>query len=138
MKLKKKTPKSKAGATVKKSLATKYKGGGKIKKDKITQKEGKTAEGDTKIGLFNSKGVEKVSPRDQSVEGKDRTSGAKEANAKIESVLKQLRALSPAEAKGEKGKALKNELRILRDSKRGKAAGDSSAAMNKRGEVYKA
>jgi hypothetical protein len=123
---------------LKKKTSLKYRIGGKLKKDKITQKEGKTAEGDTKIGLFKSKGLETASPRDQSVESKDRVSGAKEANAKIESVLKQLRALSPAEAKGEKGKALKNQLRILRDSKRGKAAGDSSVAMNKKGEVYKA
>lgn len=122
---------------LKKKTSLKYRIGGKLK-DKITQKEGKTAEGDTKIKLTRSEGMDKASPRDQSAEGKDRTSGAKEANVKIEAVLKQLRALTPAEAKGEKGKALKNQLRILRDSKRGKAAGDSSVAMNKKGEVYKA
>ena len=122
---------------LKKKTSLKYRIGGKLK-DKVTQKEGKTAEGDTKIGLFNSKGMDKASPRNQAVEGKDRTEGAKEANVKIEAVLKQLRALSPAEAKGEQGKALKNQLRILRDSKRGKAAGDSTTAMNKKGEVYKA
>jgi len=122
---------------LKKKASLKYIIGGKLK-DKVTQKEGKTAEGDTKIGLFKSKGMDKASPRDQAFEGKDRIEGAKEANVKIEAVLKQFRALSPEELKGEKGKALKNQLRILNDSKRGRAAGDSSAAMNARGEVYKA
>lgn len=122
---------------LKKKTSLKYRIGGKLK-DKVTQKEGKTAEGDTKIGLFKSKGMDKVSPQNQAAEGKDRTEGAKEANVKIAAVLEQLRALSPAEAKGEKGAALKNQLRILRDSKRGRAAGDSSVAMNKKGEVYKA
>ena len=122
---------------LKKKTSLKYRIGGKLK-DKVTQKEGKTAEGDTKMTLTRSEGLDKASPRNQAAEGKDRTEGAKEANVKIESVLKQLRALSPEELKGEKGKALKNQLRILRDSKRGKAAGDSSVAMNKKGEVYKA
>jgi hypothetical protein len=124
-----------------KKVKVTYNGGGKVKKNKtkIIQKAGeKTAEGDTKIGLWNSPIMKKVSPQNQAVEGKDRTEGIKEANVKIAAVLEQLRALSPAEAKGEKGKALKNQLRILRDSKRGRAAGDSSVAMNKKGEVYKA
>ena len=122
---------------LKKKASLKYKIGGKLK-EKTTQKAGKTAEGDVKIGLTRSEGIDKASPRNQAVEGKDRSAGAKEANAKIEAVLKQLRALSPEEVKGEKGKALKNQLRILRDSKRGKAAGDSTVAMNVKGEVYKA
>lgn len=124
-----------------KKVKVKYDGGGKVKKNKakIIQKAGeKTAEGDTKIGLWNSKEMKTAMPKNQAAEGKDRTEGAKEANVKIAAVLEQLRALSPAEAKGEKGKALKNQLRILRDSKRGAAAGASNTAMNKRGEWYKA
>lgn len=122
---------------LKKKASLKYRIGGKLK-DKVTQKAGKTAEGDTKITLTRSEGLDKTAPRNQAAEGKDRIEGAKEVNVKIQSVLKELRALSPEELKGEKGKALKNQLRILRDSKRGKAAGDSGVAMNKKGEVYKA
>lgn len=116
-----------------------YKGGGLFKKkgDKIVQKEGKTAEGDTKIGMFNSKGMSKASPKNQAVEGKDRTQGIKEVNAKLAEAKKAYQALSPEEKKGEKGKALVNQMRILRDSKRGAAAGASGVARNVKGEYYK-
>jgi len=117
-----------------------YKGGGRVKKlkSKVMQRAGKTAEGDTKIQLNRSEGLDKAAPKNQAAESKDRTEGAKDANVKIKSLIADLRALSPEEKNGEKGKAIKNQLRILRDSKRGKAAGDSSVAMNKKGEVYKA
>lgn len=116
------------------------KGGGPIgkKKDKVTQKAGKTAEGDEKIGMFRGKNMDKASPKNQAVEGKERVEGAKAVNAKIAKVMADYQALSPADKKGEKGKAMKEQLRILRDSKRGAAAADSGVAQNKRGEFYKA
>ena len=126
---------------VSKKYMKSYDKGGAIigkKKDKVTQKAGTTAEGDEKIGMFRGKGMDTASPRNQAVEGKDRTAGIKEANAKLLKVQAQYKALSPEEKKGEKGKALKNQMRILRDSKRGAAAGDSGVAQNKRGEFYKA
>ena len=117
---------------------TSYNIGGKVKKkDKVTQKAGKTAEGDEKIAMFNSKGMDTASPRSQAVEGKERTEGAKAANEKIEKVLSAYKNLSPADKKGPKGKTMKEQLRVLRDSKRGKAAADSGVAVNKRGETYK-
>jgi hypothetical protein len=125
MKVKKKTPSYSIGGKVKKNKA------------KVTQKEGKTAEGDEKIGLFQDESMDKASPRDQSVEGKERTKGAKAVNAKIESVKSAYQSLSPEDKKGPKGKAMKEQLRVLRDSKRGSAAADSDVAINKRGEVYK-
>jgi hypothetical protein len=123
-----------------KKMKVTYKGGGRVKKlkSKVMQRAGKTAEGDTKIQLNRSEGLDKAAPKNQAAESKDRTEGAKDANVKIKSLIADLRALSPEEKNGEKGKAIKNQLRILRDSKRGKAAGDSSVAMNKKGEVYKA
>ena len=135
MKLKKKSPKSKT--TVKKSLATKYKGGGKIKKEKtkVSQKAGFTAEGDKMPELFKSKTLSEVT-RNRGADVEDIKVNTKEANAKIESTLKELKALSPDELKGEKGKALKNQLRILRDSKRGVAKRQEGTKMNRKGQIY--
>ena len=42
----------------------------------------------------------------------------------------------PPKKKGKKGDALRNQMRILRDSKRGAAAGTDGVARNKRGEYY--
>lgn len=120
-----------------KVVKRKYNIGGRLKKNKstsITQKEGKTAEGDSKIGMFRSDKMPKTS---QAVEGKERTEGIKEANAKLAEVKKAYQALSAEEKKGEKGKSLVNQMRILRDSKRGAAAGASGVARNRRGEYYK-
>ena len=115
-----------------------YNIGGKLRKKnkstQITQKEGKTAEGDAKIGMFKS---DKLPKTNQAIEGVSRTEGIKEANVKLAEAKKAYQALSPEEKKGEKGKALVNQMRILRDSKRGAAAGASGVARNKRGEYYK-
>ena len=111
-------------------LAKAVKGG---KKDKITQKAGKTAEGDDKMTLVRATKMPKTN---QGAEGAARTEGIKEANAKLAEVKKQYLALTPEEKKGKTGDALRNQMRILRDSKRGAAAGTDGVARNKRGEYY--
>lgn len=122
---------------LKKKKSLKYEIGGKIKKRKakVTQKAGLTAEGDKMPELHKDPKLSEVT-RNRAADVEDIKANQQEANAKIEAVVKQLRALNPEEVKGEKGKALKNQLRILRDSKRGQAAKQSWTKMNAKGEYY--
>jgi hypothetical protein len=116
---------------------TSYNIGGKVKKrkSKVTQKAGTTAEGD-KMPELRKDPVLSEATRNRGADVEDIKTNTKEANTKINEVLKALKALTPEEAKGEKGKVLKNQLRILRDSKRGPAAKQSHTRMNARGEYY--
>tara|TARA_R100000541_G_scaffold8970_3_gene16538 strand:+ start:381 stop:761 length:381 start_codon:yes stop_codon:yes gene_type:complete len=120
----------------KKTLA--YKEGGKLKKKpkvKVTQKAGVTAEGETMPKLTRDPQTSSF-VGNAKVEAEERTAGTKSANVKIAAVTTQLRALSTEDRQGAKGKALKNQLRILRDSKRGRAAAVPNTGMNAKGQVY--
>lgn len=120
----------------KKTLA--YKEGGKLKKKpkvKVTQKAGVTAEGETMPKLTKDAQTSSF-VGNAKVEAQERVAGAKAANVKIAAVTGQLRGLSTEDRNGAKGKALKNQLRILRDSKRGRAAAVPNTGMNAKGQVY--
>lgn len=131
MKLRKKTLKYKTGGKVKEE-------GSKVKKKPKTvviQKAGVTAEGDKMPKVVKdpqlSEGL-----RNRGEEVKDTNTNVKGANVKIAAVTGQYRALSPEDRKGAKGKQLMNQLRILKDSKRGTAKKQGYTKQNSKGEYY--
>ena len=115
----------------------KYNLGGKLKKkkSKLTQKKGVTAEGDKMPMLRKSSSLNEAT-NNRGADVSDIKVNVTEANAKIKSVLASYQALSAEDRSGAKGKAMKNQLRILRDSTRGHSKKQSWSKQNARGEYY--
>ena len=115
----------------------KYNLGGKLKKkkEKVTQKAGVTAEGDKMPMLRKSTQLNEAT-NNRGADVADIKVNVTEANAKIKSVLASYQALSAEDRSGAKGKAMKNQLRILRDSTRGAAKKQAGTKQNVRGQFY--
>ena len=122
---------------LKKKTSMKYNLGGKLKKkkSKVTQKEGVTAEGDKMPMLRKSSSLNEAT-NNRGADVADIKVNVTEANAKIKSVLASYQALSAEDRSGAKGKAMKNQLRILRDSTRGAAKKQAGTKQNVRGQFY--
>lgn len=122
---------------LKKKSVKKYETGGKVDKLKnavkknreekpLTKKGGKQVE-DADLGAARS--------ADRGASVREAKANVAAANANIEALLKEFRALSAEDRKGEKGKALKEKLATERDSKRGNSKYNSDLATNKQGKV---
>ena len=135
MKLKKKTMKYNLGGVLKKKKKDGESKVVKAPKNKVTQKAGVTAEGD-KMPQIRKAPLLTAATKNREAEVEDIKVNVTEANAKIKSVLASYQALSAEDRSGAKGKAMKNQLRILRDSTRGEAKKQAGTKQNARGQFY--
>ena len=135
MKLKKKSPKSKA--TVKKSLTMKYADGGKVDELKKSVKENREERPLRKKGGKQMTDADLGKGRSASREASIREAklNTAAANANIADLLKEYKGLSAEDRKGEKGKSLKTKISTERDSIRGNSKYEYDTATNKQGKV---
>jgi hypothetical protein len=136
MKLKKKTSmKYNLGGVLKKKKKDGESKVVKAPKNEVTQKAGLTAEGDKMPMLRKSTQLNEAT-RNRGADVADIKVNVTEANAKIKSVMASYQALSAEDRSGAKGKAMKNQLRILRDSTRGHAKKQAGTKQNAKGQYY--
>lgn len=117
-----------------KVVKKKYNKGGKLKKavkknqeEKALTKKGGKQVTDADLGAARS--------ADRGASVREAKANVAAANANIEALLKEFRALSAEDRKGEKGKALKAKLATERDSKRGNSKYNSDLGTTASGKV---
>jgi len=107
-----------------KVVKKKYNKGGKLKK---AVKKNQEEKADADLGAARS--------ADRGASVREAKANVAAANANIEALLKEFRALSAEDRKGEKGKALKAKLATERDSKRGNSKYNSDLGTTASGKV---
>lgn len=122
---------------LKKKSVKKYETGGKVDELKKAVKKNREEKALTKKGGKQVEDADLGAARsaDRGASVREAKANTVAARANIEALLKEYRALSAEDRKGEKGKALKAKLTTERDSIRGNAKYNSELATNKQGKV---
>ena len=122
---------------LKKKASLKYETGGKLDKLKKAVTKNRDEKPLTKKGDKQVMDADLGSARsaDRGASVREAKANVAAANANVEALLKEYRALSPEDRKGERGKTLKAKLATERDSKRGNSKYNTDLATDKQGRV---